>query len=962
MNYYFCDNIKVYNLDFLILIANMYRGLWGHKMQLTLKQQEKAAKEFAKKWENIGDEKQDTQRFWMELLQNVYGINNPADFICFEQRVQLGHTSYIDAMIPATHTMIEQKSLGKDLNAPIRQSDGTLLTPAEQAKRYAAALPYSERPRWIVSCNFKEFHVLDMERPNDSAEIIELHKLGTEFYRLNFLVDVKSSHIEREMEISKGAGELVAQLYDSLLEQYKINPLLTEEDILHNINKLCVRLVFCLYAEDSGLFGKKSLFHDYLQDFQPHQVRNALMDLFRILDTEEAHRSPYESETLLEFPYVNGSLFSDPIEIPQFSEGAVNLILEDACNFDWSEISPTIFGAIFESTLNPEKRRQGGMHYTSIENIHKLIDPLFLDEFRNDFKEAMSRKDGKKKIQLLKALQDKMASKTFLDPAAGSGNFLTEAYLSLRRLENDILRETITDSSGTGILGFDEEEFSPIKVSIQQFYGIEINDFAVAVAKTAIWIAEAQMFKETESIIHKEMDFLPLHNNANIHEGNSLNMDWEEIIKSNTLSYIMGNPPFVGAKKMNKQQKSEVLALFNKNSSAKSLDYVAAWYKKAVEYMKGTKIHAAFVSTNSITQGEQVPILWEGLIKEGIVINFAYKSFLWDSEANLKAHVHCIIIGFSYEELKNKLLYSDQSCKPCYHINAYLAELPDIFVKRRTRPLCNVPELTLGNKTYDDGNLILSEEEKDEVITKEPIIKSWIRPFLGAYEFINRKLRYVIWLKDISPVEINKSKIVKERINNVYNFRKKSSDAGTRKGAEYPSLLLNITQKDIDYSNFIFVPRVSSERRRYIPMGFLPSTVMISDAGYFMPYADLYTFGVLNSNVHMAWMRTVAGRLEMRYRYSNFIVYNNFPWPKLNEKLNKKIEQTAQAILDARELYPDCSLADLYDAVLMPKELREAHRANDRAVMKAYGFDISMTEEDCVTELLKLYSDLCNNN
>lgn len=931
-------------------------------MELTLKQQEKAAKEFAKKWENIGDEKQDTQRFWMELLQNVYGINNPADFICFEQRVQLGHTSYIDAMIPATHTMIEQKSLGKDLNAPIRQSDGTLLTPAEQAKRYAAALPYSERPRWIVSCNFKEFHVLDMERPNDSAEIIELHKLGTEFYRLNFLVDVKSSHIEREMEISKGAGELVARLYDSLLEQYKINPLLTEEDILHNINKLCVRLVFCLYAEDSGLFGKKSLFHDYLQDFQPHQVRNALMDLFRILDTEEAHRSPYESETLLEFPFVNGSLFSDPIEIPQFSEGAVNLILEDACNFDWSEISPTIFGAIFESTLNPEKRRQGGMHYTSIENIHKLIDPLFLDEFRNDFKEAMSRKDGKKKIQLLKALQDKMASKTFLDPAAGSGNFLTEAYLSLRRLENDILRETITDSSGTGILGFDGDEFNPIKVSIQQFYGIEINDFAVAVAKTAIWIAEAQMFKETEAIIHKEMDFLPLHNNANIHEGNSLNMDWEEIIKSNTLSYIMGNPPFVGAKMMNKQQKAEVLSLFNKNSSAKSLDYVAAWYKKSAEYMKETNIHSAFVSTNSITQGEQVPILWEVLMQEGIIINFAYKSFIWDSEANLKAHVHCVIVGFSYEELKNKLLYSDQSCKPCAHINAYLAEIPDIFVKRRTKPLCNVPELILGNKTYDDGNLILSEEEKDEIIAKEPITKSWIRPFLGAYEFINRKSRYVIWLKDISPAEINQSKIVKERISNVYNFRIKSTDAGTRKGAEYPSLLLNITQKNIDYDNFIFIPRVSSERRRYIPMGFLSSTVMISDAGYFMPYADLYTFGVLNSNVHMAWMRVVAGRLKSDYRYSNFIVYNNFPWPQLNENQKKKIEETAQGILDARELYLDCSLADLYDAVLMPKELREAHRANDRAVMKAYGFDISMTEEDCVTELLKLYSDLCNNN
>ena len=931
-------------------------------MELTLKQQEKAAKEFAKKWENIGDEKQDTQRFWMELLQNVYGINNPADFICFEQRVQLGHTSYIDAMIPATHTMIEQKSLGKDLNAPIRQSDGTLLTPAEQAKRYAAALPYSERPRWIVSCNFKEFHVLDMERPNDSAEIIELSKLGTEFYRLNFLVDVKSSHIEREMEISKGAGELVARLYDSLLAQYKVNPLLTEEAILHNINKLCVRLVFCLYAEDSGLFGKKSLFHDYLQDFQPHQVRNALMDLFRILDTEEANRNPYESETLLAFPYVNGSLFSDTVEIPQFSEDAVDLILQDACNFDWSEISPTIFGAIFESTLNPEKRRQGGMHYTSIENIHKLIDPLFLDEFRNDFKEAMSRKDGKKKIQLLKALQDKMASKTFFDPAAGSGNFLTESYLSLRRLENDILRETITDSSGTGILGFDEEEFNPIKVSIQQFYGIEINDFAVSVAKTAIWIAEAQMFKETEAIIHKEMDFLPLHTNANIHEGNSLNMDWAEIVDSNTLSYIMGNPPFIGAKMMNKQQKSEMLLLFNKNSSAKSLDYVAAWYKKAAEYMKGTKIHTAFVSTNSITQGEQVPILWESLIKEGIVINFAYKSFIWDSEANIKAHVHCVIIGFSYENKKNKLIFSNHSCKSCGHINAYLSEAPDVFVKRRSKPLANIPTLILGNMTYEDGNLILSEEEKNELIQQNPIVKDWIRPFLGAYEFINRKNRYVLWLQNISPKEINKVKSVKERVEKVYEFRKSSNRVSTQQGASYPSLLLNITQRDIGYNNFIFIPRVSSERRRYIPMGFLPSTVMISDAAYFLPYANLYIFGILNSNVHMAWMRAVAGRLEMRYRYSNFIVYNNFPWPKLNESHKKKIEQTAQAILDARELYPDCSLADLYDAVLMPKELREAHRANDRAVMNAYGFDISMTEEDCVTELLKLYSDLSNND
>lgn len=378
--------------------------------------------------------------------------------------------------------------------------------------------------------------------------------------------------------------------------------------------------------------------------------------------------------------------------------------------------------------------------------------------------------------------------------------------------------------------------------------------------------------------------------------------------------------------------------------------------------MKGTKIHSAFVSTNSITQGEQVPILWEGLMEEGLIINFAYKSFIWDSEANLKAHVHCVIIGFSYEDIKNKLIYSDQSCKICSHINAYLAEAPDVFVKRRSKPLANIPTLILGNMTYEDGNLILTEEEKNELIRENPIVERWIRPFLGAYEFINRKNRYVLWLQNISPTEINKVKSVKERVAKVYDFRQSSKRVSTQQGASYPSLLLNITQRNIDYNNFIFIPRVSSERRRYIPMGFLPSTVMISDAGYFMPYADLYTFGVLNSNVHMAWMRVVAGRLKSDYRYSNFIVYNNFPWPKLNEKLNKKIEQTAQAILDARELYPDCSLADLYDAVLMPKELREAHRANDRAVMKAYGFDISMTEEDCVTELLKLYSDLCNNN
>lgn len=928
-------------------------------MVLTLKQQEKAAKEFAKKWENIGDEKQDTQRFWMELLQNVYGINNPADFICFEQRVQLGHTSYIDAMIPATHTMIEQKSLGKDLNAPIRQSDGTLLTPAEQAKRYAAALPYSERPRWIVSCNFKEFHVLDMERPNDSAKIIELSKLGTEFHRLNFLVDVKSSHIEREMEISKGAGELVARLYDSLLAQYKINPLLTEEDILHNINKLCVRLVFCLYAEDSGLFGKKSLFHDYLQDFQPHQVRNALMDLFRILDTEEAHRSPYESETLLKFPYVNGSLFSDPIEIPQFSEGAINLILEDACNFDWSEISPTIFGAIFESTLNPDTRRHGGMHYTSIENIHKLIDPLFLDEFRNDFKEAMSRKDGKKKIQLLKALQDKMASKTFFDPAAGSGNFLTESYLSLRRLENDILRETITDSSGTGILGFDEEEFNPIKVSIQQFYGIEINDFAVSVAKTAIWIAEAQMFKETEAIIHKEMDFLPLHNNANIHEGNALQMDWENIINPSQLSYIIGNPPFVGSKYSSGDQKKDMDLVFKPYSKKyRKLDYVTSWYVKSAELLsKNSAITCAFVSTNSITQGEQVSLLWNILYSMGVEINFAHKTFRWSSESVDGAAVHCVIIGFGYKgKASNKILYSDGLASYTDMISPYLVSGFTGVVSSSSKPLFGQKPMVAPNKPCDYNHLKIEPDEYIEFKNKCPQSLKWIKRMVGATEFINNKERYCLWLVGCSPSELRQMPLVLKRVEACREARIAADTDESRKLALTPMLF----REQLNPESYLIIPAVSSERRRYIPVGFLDKSVIPVMGTLIIPDADLVDFGIVNSNVHMSWMRAFAGRLKSDYRYSKDIVYNTFPWPKLTKENKIEIERTANLILSARALYKDSTLADLYDELTMPIELRDAHRENNKAVMKAFGFNLKMTEEECVAELMKLYKNRLN--
>ena len=489
-------------------------------------QQKKAAQEFAARWAGKGDEKQDSQRFWFDLLQNVYGVDDPASFLRFEQRVKLSHTSFIDVMIPATHTMIEQKSLGKDLNAPIKQSDGTFLTPGQQARRYAAALPYSERPRWIISCNFAEFQIYDMERPNDDPERIALKNLGEECYRLQFMVDVKSSHITREMDISRDAGTLVGKLYNALLPAYGDNP--TEKD-LQDLNKLIVRLVFCLYAEDAGIFGRRNMFHDFLLTFNASDVRLGLMELFKVLDQKTSERDRFLDPKYADFPYVNGSLFSESVPVPPIAEETRRLLIDEACNFDWAQISPTIFGAIFESTLNPDTRRKGGMHYTSIENIHKVIDPLFLDDYREKFQTAMEEKTLSKRLNKLKALQDELAAGKYFDPAAGSGNFLTESYLSLRRLENDILRETITDKTGTGILGFAEEELNPIKVSINQFYGIEINDFAVSVAKTALWIAESQMMQETEDIMQREMDFLPLTTNANIHEGNALRMDWSDV-------------------------------------------------------------------------------------------------------------------------------------------------------------------------------------------------------------------------------------------------------------------------------------------------------------------------------------------------------------------------------------------------------------------------------------------------
>lgn len=925
---------------------------------MTDTQQKMAARKFAAYWKDKGYEKGQSQTFWLTLLSDVLGVEDVGSFITFEEQVKLDHTSFIDGIIPSTHVLIEQKSIDKNLKAAIKQSDGSLLSPFQQAKRYAAELPYSQRPRWIVICNFAEFHVYDMERPGGDPEVILLADLEKEYYRLQFLVDTGSEHIKKEMEISLQAGELVGALYDALLKQYK-DP--SSQSTLQSLNKLCVRLVFCLYAEDAGIFGGKSMFHDYLRDVPVSGIRRALVELFKILDQKPESRDKYladDNPALAVFPYVNGGLFSDEdIEIPPFTEELKTLLLENASeDFNWSDISPTIFGAVFESTLNPETRRSGGMHYTSIENIHKLIDPLFLDGLKAEFAEIKEITVDRTRKAKLESFQMKLAGLEFLDPACGSGNFLTETYISLRRLENETL-----SLLHRGQIMLDVGD--PIQVSIGQFYGIEINDFAVTVAKTALWIAESQMMKETEDVVHMSLDFLPLKSYANITEGNALQVDWASVVPKHELNYIMGNPPFVGYSLQSKAQKDDILSVYvdekgKPYKTAGKIDYVSGWYFKAAQLMQGTAVRTAFVSTNSITQGEQVAGVWKPLYERfGIHIDFAHRTFRWDSEASIKAHVHCVIVGFSNEpNPAPKRIYTTERYQEVENINPYLLDAPNVFIDSRTNSICNVPQMVYGNKPTDGGFLFLSPEERDELLKREPGTEKFIRQIYGATEYINNKARYCLWLVGASPSELRKSPFIMERVEQVRQFRLNSTKAATQRSADTPTLFQEIRHPDSEY---IIIPRHSSETRRYIPFGFVQPQIVVNDAVQIIPDAKIYHFGIMMSNVHMAWTRAVCGRIKSDYRYSKDVVYNNFPWPTPTDTQKAKIEQTAQAILDARARYPESSLADLYDELTMPPELRKAHQDNDRAVMQAYGFSVrDMTESICVAELMRMYQSL----
>ena len=947
---------------------------------MTATEQKQAARDFAAYWRGKGYEKGQTQPFWLSLLRDVLGVEHPERVIEFEDKAHIDAAhGFIDGYIPSTHVLIEQKSLGRNLRAGIAQSDGSVLTPHQQAKRYIVDLPLSRHPRWVVTSNFESFLVYDMERPNAEPETILLENLPDELYRLSFLVETEADFIRREEEISKAAGVVVGRIYDALLKQYR-DP--SNPDSLKSLNELCVRLVFLFYAEDAGVF-RHLQFRDYIKPFPAAKARGALLDLFRVLDTKPEDRDPYLDPDLAAFPYVNGGLFANrDLEVPLLTDEILSLIVKNGSEeFDWKDISPTIFGAVFESTLNPETRRSGGMHYTSLANIHKVVGPLFLDALKGELAEIKAAPDGDKaRAARLRAFVDKLASLTFLDPACGSGNFLTETYVCLRRLENEALSLLL---GGQSVLDFDG---SLVKVSIHQFHGIEINDFAVAVAKSALWIAESQMLNETQALLHRNIDFLPLKTYDGIVEGNALRMDWSSL--SPRFDYIMGNPPFVGARLMSSEQKVDLEDVFGANwKGLGNLDYVAGWYKKSADLMVAhPATRTALVSTNSVCQGDAVATLWKPLVGNGVSIDFAHRTFRWDSESNSKAHVHCVIVGFSSggqtpmrangsanaspegkvqkagalatasdtSELKSLFEGERKTLVP--HINAYLLPGPDAFVESRSKPLCAVPEMVFGSMPNDGGNLVLSETEAAAWVEKSPGIKPFLRPFLGAEEFLNGGCRRCLWLVGANPAILRGDPEIMRRISAVRETRLASKRAATRKLADRPALFGEIRQPE--NGNYLLVPSVSSERRRYVPIGFVSFEVVASNLVLLVPSATLYHFGMLTSNVHMAWMRAVAGRLKSDYRYSAQIVYNNFPWPDATDEQKARIEQTAQGILAARAKYPDSSLADLYDELTMPPDLRKAHQENDRAVMEAYGFPTKMTESECVAELFKLYQNL----
>lgn len=957
---------------------------------------------FAQRWEGRGREKSDTQQFWMEFFQAVLGIKDTYDYCTFEKPVRVSGTyngpkvrnridanqqqldlpckpsrkkvteKSIDVYLPLAKTLVEQKSLGKDLDEVYKQSDDMWLTPFEQAYRYNSSLPFNEMARYIITSNFEEFRIYDLDYQEDlfnsGCTIVKLEELPDKLPLFDFLVREHEEQIKEDRELSSEAARLMAKLRDALAVEYELYDLPD-----HDLVKLMVRLLFCLYAEDAGLFPPMA-FRNYLKDKEPGnatgEFRESLKKLFAILDTPDSERRMVPGELDI-FPYVNGGLFSGEIAVPFFTPDTKYFLLQECSAFNWKKISPPLFGSLFETALDPKLRAANGMHYTSPENIRKATRPLFLDALKRDLARAGLNK------RELERLRNKLASLKFLDPACGSGNFLTQTYMELREIENEALSRIVSLKQTAGQMAWaGEGRYSP-KVNINQFYGIELNDFAVEVARVALQIANHQMDQKTSVILQEEIVSLPLTKQTNIVRANALKTDWGGVLPSEECSFVMGNPPFLGSKQCSDEQRAELAEVYGDIPGAGTSDYVSGWFVKAARYIAGTDTRCAFVSTNSICQGEQVANIWKPLADMGVQIDFAHDTFRWTNKADKVAHVFVIVIGFGNAGRKGmKALYhhADPDAVAetilCDNINAYLRPAPDLFVTNRSKPICAAPLIGIGNKPIDDGNYLFTESEKDEFLSLEPQAAELMHPWVGSREFLHGEKRWGLYLGDITPQQAKNLPLCMERARKVKEFRLKSKSAPTRKIANNP---LHYHVENMPKGTSIVIPKVSSERREYIPMGLIEPGVLCSDLVFLVSDASLYHFGVIQSRPHNLWMKTIAGRLKSDYRYSSGIVYNNFPWPgahvggeevPVEELVSKSqrqaVEIAAEKVLDARAKFPEATLAELYDpgSAFLFRELMNAHRSLDAAVEHAYGWKSGLSDDEITAAVVLLYCEL----
>ena len=909
------------------------------------------ASNFAEEWKDrasTAKEEADAQDFQTDFLK-VFGVTR-RQVAHFEHRVDMSHHTdifgektkhsqnagrrgYIDLFWKG-RIMIEMKTPGKDRKKAY-----------EQAKEYSEHLPPNDLPCGILISDFLTFDYYDLEKGGE-PETFLLNELPQKVELFGFLAGYKDITFEAISPVDIQAAEHMGELHDAIKESGYSG---------HELEIYLVRLLFCLFADDSGIFDEKKLFFKYINDrtnVDGSDLAYHLGIIFDTLNKPKENRLKNIDETLNKFPYINGDLFAERLEIAAF-DSAMRKTLLKCCTLDWSKIKPEIFGAMFQSVKDREKRRELGEHYTSEANILKIIKPLFLDDLWDEYEKILKLSFALRQQRLLQ-FHAKLQKLKFLDPACGCGNFLVVTYRELRKLEIEVLSEYLQSQQVIDIELL-------VRVNVDQFFGMEIVEFPARIAQAALWLMDHLMNMEASKKFGKYIARIPLTASPTIQIANALTIDWETIISKTELSYILGNPPFVGSRIMIKRQKDEVMETFRGLKDAGNLDYVCCWYKKAAQYIQNTEIKVAFVSTNSICQGEQVPILWPDLInKHGIKINFAHQTFKWSNEAKGKAAVYCVIIGFGLADREAKKIYqyvtvaSEPMETLAKQINAYLIDAPLLFIQKRNKPICNVSEMVFGNMPNDDGNFLLSLDEKLQIIEKEPYLAEVIRPFLGAEEFINNIPRFCVWLKDISPVKYQKSKEILHRIQEVNKHRINSARDATKKLADFPALFGEIRQPETDY---LLVPRVSSERRKYIPIGFMSKDVIAGDSTMIIPNATLYEFGVLTSTMHMAWVRYVCGRLEMRYRYSATIVYNNYPWPKPTEKQKQNIETAAQGVMDARNKHPDLSLATLYNSNTMIPELVKAHQKLDKSVEAAYGKTFE-TDADRVTHLFNLYQKI----